>query len=212
MKKFVLICGLSFLSAQVFSQEPPVTNSSGKVKPVSIEAEKFFNQEKAEKRAWVRISSKGPSDSVANQASAKAYIQCLPDTRATDKDKLINGENFTNNPGEMAVISYKIRVRQPGMYYVWARCYSTGAEDNGIHVGLNGNWPESGKRMQWCDGKNKWTWASKQRTEAVHCGEPYLIYLDIEKPGKHVLQFSMREDGFRMDKILLTTDKLYIPE
>jgi hypothetical protein len=178
---------------------------------IMVEAETFFMQEKNELRSWVKIRSAGKTDTVAEKASGKQYIQCQPDTRVTKNDKLINGENFTNNPGEMAVISYKIKVKQPGRYYVWASCYSTGAEDNGVHVGLNGQWPESGKRMQWCEGKNRWTWASRQRTEAVHCGEPYLIYLDIEKPGQHILHFSMREDGFRMDRILLTTDKTFIP-
>lgn len=179
---------------------------------IKVEAESFFKQEKNEIRSWIKIRSSGLSDSIAEKASGKEYIQCQPDTRVTAKDKLINGENFSNNPGEMAIVSYNIKVKKPGRYYVWVSCYSTGAEDNGVHVGIDGSWPESGKRMQWCEGKNKWTWGSKQRTEANHCGEPFLIFLDIDKPGKHILQFSMREDGFRMDKIILTTEKLYIPE
>ncbi len=87
-----------------------------------------------------------------------------------------------------------------GKYYVWVRTFSTGSEDNGVHVGLNDNWPESSQRMQWCEGKDSWTWASKQRTEHVHCGEEKLIYLIIENPGIHNIMFSMREDGFTMDK------------
>ena len=66
--------------------------------------------------------------------------------------------------------------------------------------------------MQWCDGKDLWTWASKQRTDANHCGEPYLIYLDVDTKGEHNIQFSMREDGFEFDKFILTTDKDFIPE
>jgi hypothetical protein len=179
---------------------------------IIIEAESFEKQDKSEIRTWIKMKSTGGGDSIANQASGKQYIQCLPDTRIIEKDKLINGENFTNNSGEMAVISYTINVKTPGRYYVWVCCYSTGTDDNGVHVGINGEWPESGKRMQWCEGKNKWTWASRQRTEANHCGEPYLIYLDIEKTGKQTLTFSMREDGFRMDKIILSPDKMYVPE
>ena len=67
-------------------------------------------------------------------------------------------------------------------------------------------------RMQWCEGKNQWTWASAQRTEKAHCGEKKEIYLDIEKPGLHDIQFSMREDGFEMDKFILTTDSNYVPK
>jgi hypothetical protein len=66
--------------------------------------------------------------------------------------------------------------------------------------------------MQWCEGKNQWTWASKQRTDANHCGEPYHIFLDVDTKGEHTVQFSMREDGFEFDKFILTTDKDFIPE
>jgi hypothetical protein len=66
--------------------------------------------------------------------------------------------------------------------------------------------------MQWCEGKNECTWASKQRTEKQHCGEPKEIYLDIEKADIYDIQFSMREDGFEMDKFILTNDINYIPE
>ncbi|MGD8501678.1 MAG: hypothetical protein PVJ86_13585 [Phycisphaerales bacterium] len=89
---------------------------------------------------------------------------------------------------------------------VWVRAYSTGSEDNGLQVGIDGTWSESGQRLQWCEGKRSWPWESKQRTEQQHCGEPYKIYLNIEQPGLHTIEFSMREDGFEFDKWLTTTE------
>ena len=144
-------------------------------------------------------------------AGGGAYVEVLPDTRTTHDDQLIHGENFINVPGKMAVLEYDVMIETPGRYYVWVRAYSTGSEDNGIHVGLDGAWPESGQRMQWCEGKNVWTWASKQRTEEVHCGVPGLIYLDIEEAGRHTVSFSMREDGFEMDAWQLAKDPDYRP-
>ncbi len=173
---------------------------------VEVEAEHFTAQTKAERRKWVIVK-----DQHASLASGESYIECRPDTRVTHDDKLIPGENFSNIAGEMAVLSYQVNFKTTGRYYVWVRAYSTGSEDNGIHVGLDGQWPESGKRMQWCEGKNAWTWESKQRTQAVHCGEPYLIYLDVEAAGRHIVQFSMREDGFEFDKFLLTREKNFRP-
>ena len=41
-------------------------------------------------------------------ASGGAYLEILPDTRATHEDMLIEGENFTNTPGQMAILSYPI--------------------------------------------------------------------------------------------------------
>ncbi|MFC2113029.1 DUF5060 domain-containing protein, partial [Bacteroidota bacterium] len=110
-----------------------------------------------------------------------------------------------------AIVHYKVNFNTTGRYYVWVRAYSTGGEDNGLHVGVDGEWPETGQRLQWCDGKMSWRWESKQRTEEVHCGEPHLIYLDINKKGVHDITFSLREDGFEFDKFLMTTDIDYVP-
>ena len=189
----------------VFSQELSEKNGI-----VTVEAEQFVNQEKDEIRNWYIIDAqtallfKGVDAGQCKDAGENAFIAVLPDTRVTHDDKLIQGQNFSNIPGEMAIVSYRIHFTNPGKYYVWVRAFSTGSEDNGIHVGLNGNWPESGQRMQWCEGKNQWTWASKQRTEATHCGEEGLIYLEIPSPGEHTISFSMREDGFRFDKFVLS--------
>lgn len=181
--------------ALLAAQAPAERNGS-----VLIEAESFLRQEKTEFRRW-HIRRDGPA---AAAASGGAYVQLLPDTRRTHADPLIKGENFSDEPGQVAVVSYEVRFATPGRYFVWVSAYSTGSEDNGIHVGLNGAWPESGRRLQWCEGKNSWRWESKQRTAQNHCGEEGRIYLDIETPGLHTIQFSMREDGFAFDRFLLT--------
>lgn len=183
---------------------------------VAVEAEFYFKQSKSETRQWYRFNKHEAPKNQTNQnyslgSGNSGYIKILPDTRTTHDDKLVQGTNFSNKPGELAIVHYQVKINTPGRYYVWARAYSTGSEDNGVHVGLNGKWPEHGQRMQWCDGKNKWTWASKQRTKEVHCGVAHQIYLDIEKPGIHEIQLSMREDGFAMDRFMLTTDKNFVP-
>jgi len=216
----VLFNTASILQAQT---EKPIVNDKlifeEKDGMVAVEAELFYKQTLTEIRQWY-ITSSGKLPSVTPDhdpqhiagASNNAYIEILPDTRVTHGDKLINGENFSNVPGKLATVHYKVKINNPGRYYVWVRCYSSGSEDNGLHVGFNDTWPEHGQRMQWCEGKNAWTWGSKQRTEKEHCGVPKEIYLDIDKAGVHEIQFSMREDGFEMDKFILTTNIDYIPE
>lgn len=180
---------------------------------VSVEAEHFASQEMTDIRQWhltstersPRATSDG-DDPHTSGASGNAYLEILPDTRRNHEEKLIHGENFSNQPGKLGILSYRIYFNDPGKYYVWVRAYSSGSEDNGIHVGLNGEWPDSGQRMQWCEGKNTWTWASKQRTREVHCGVDKLIYLNIPKVGWHTVTFSMREDGFEFDKFVLSRD------
>ncbi len=146
---------------------------------LAVEAEHFFWQSESGTRAWYLQSNdhepmfgEDADRSHAVGASGGAYVECLPDSRHNHSHKLIKDVNFTNTPGKIAVLSYKAYFNHAGRYYVWVRAYSTGTEDNGIHVGLDGEWPESGRRMQWCQGKQQWHWESKQRTEANHCGEP----------------------------------------
>lgn len=194
------------------SDETTIFEESGGL--VAVEAEHFSVQTETDVRKWYVTSvaqkpqaSPDGDESHETSASGGAYIEILPDTQRNNSNKLIRGENFSNEPGKMAVLVYPVQFNTTGRYYVWVRAYSTGSEDNGLHAGLDGTWPESGQRLQWCEAKNSWRWESKQRTEAEHCGEPYKIYLDIEQPGLHTIEFSMREDGFEFDKWLMTKDR-----
>lgn len=147
-----------------------------------------------------------------DSASGESCLEGLPDTRVTHDDELISGLNFYGSGGQGPILRYRVWINEPGRYWVRVRAYSTGLEDNGIHVGLDGEWPASGERMQWCQGKNQWTWSGAQRTAANHCGEANMIFLDIEDAGEHEIAFSMREDGFEMDKWMLTNDPSVFPE
>jgi hypothetical protein len=217
--------------ALVFTSLTVLANHSGAQQPiastdlvfaekdgvVSVEAEHFFQQTANEKRAFYLVTPDStpdvrPDGDPAHLAGASggAYIEILPDTRRTHADKLIKGTNFSPAAGEMVVVSYKVNIANTGRYYVWARAFSTGSEDNGLHVGIDGTWPDSGQRMQWCQGKKTWRWESKQRTEEQHCGEAFKIFLDIDTPGEHLIHFSMREDGFEFDKWLMTNDRDFV--
>jgi hypothetical protein len=203
---------------------------------LEVEAEDFHSQELTEIRKWYRMDAKSKGtdkigvsnkpnlsggemtnsevlpdgdENHSESASGNAYMEILPDSRRTHDDELIAGENFSNEPGKLAVLHYRVKINNPGKYYVWVRAYSTGTEDNGLHVGLNGEWPESGQRMQWCEDKNQWTWASKQRMPEEHCGIEERIFLEIDEPGLHTVSFSMREDGFEFDKWIMSTSYHY---
>lgn len=185
---------------------------------IAVEAEHFYKQTLTDKRAWHIISSGNAPDtkpdadpSHAEGASGGASLEILPDTRVTHSDEMAVGENFTDEPGKLAVVYYKVNIKTPGRYYVWLRSFSTGTEDNGVHVGLNGEWPESGQRWQTVN-KNAWAWDCKQRTKEFHTGVPMQLFLDIEKPGEHDIMLSMREDGFEIDKLVLASSKDFKPE
>ena len=184
---------------------------------VAFEAESFVSQSKDEVRAW-HITKAGSIPSVKpdadpphlDGASGGAYIEILPDTRKNHGEKLIRGENFSPQPGKLAILKYRVKFPRAGKYYVWARAFSTGTEDNGFHIGLNGNWPESGQRWQTVI-KKRWHWECKQRTEKVHVGVPMQLFLEIPSAGEHEILISMREDGCELDQFILATDREYRP-
>jgi hypothetical protein len=186
---------------------------------VVVEAEAFSHQALDGVRRWMVTdaeSEPGPYADAdlphADGASVGAYLEILPDTRTNHGEKLVRGVNFTDEPGLMGVLAYPVYFHQAGRYLVWARAFSTGSEDNGVHFGLNGTWPESGRRLQLCQGKHQWTWSSAQRRPENHCGDPRTVWLDVAEPGLHTILVSMREDGFELDKFILTLDETFEPE
>ncbi|WP_324023656.1 hypothetical protein QSV08_12425 [Maribacter sp. BPC-D8] len=224
LKINIVLAGFLSISLGSIAQqlEEPTINENvffeGNDEIITVEAEHFYKQSKSKIRQWYRKSSTEATKMARDEdekyhlgASNNTYLEILPDTRVTAEDELIAGENFSNEAGQMGILHYKVNISSPGRYYVWARIFSMGAEDNGLHVGIDENWPEHGQRMQWCEGKNEWTWGSAQRTKLIHCGVAKQIYLDIKKAGIHDIQFSMREDGVKLDKFLLTKDIDYIP-
>lgn len=111
---------------------------------VAVEAEFFYKQSKTDIRQWYRTSKDetpevgtDPDGPHVAGASNSAYLEILPDTRADHSQTLIGGENFSNEPGKLAVLHYQVYFNTPGTYYVWVRAHSTGSEDNGLHVGKN---------------------------------------------------------------------------
>jgi hypothetical protein len=228
MKPHLIVAAL-IIGSSVAGSAPAAGDSSKPIVPpglrfeevdgvLAVEAEHFNKQTATETRVWHIICassqprlSPDPDPPHFAGASGGACLEILPDTRRSDKDKLIAGENFSDKPGQMAVLHYNVRFTHPGRYYVWVRAFSTGSEDNGVHVGLDGKWPESGQRWQTVQ-KQAWAWDCKQRTPEVHTGVPFQLFLDIETPGDHEIMFSLREDGFEMDKFVLAKDKDYKPE
>jgi hypothetical protein len=192
---------------------------------VAVEAEHFVSQSNDEIRRWyvttadtVAPDLPDPDGHHAASASEGAYIELLPDNRTNHDEVLIRftdpntDANFSPIPGDMAVLSYPIYFNTAGVYVFWARAFSTGPEDNGLHVGIDGDWPDSSSRVQLCPGKYQWTWSSAQRRDHNHCGEPLTILVSVPSPGMHTIMLSMREDGFELDKFILTKDFNFVPE
>jgi hypothetical protein len=178
---------------------------------IVVEAEDYDAADRDDVRKWYLTTvdntpdvQPDPDPNHAEGAVGEAYLELLPDTRVKHADPLVHGVSFTNVPGQCSVLYYPVIFTEPGRYYVWVRACGTGTEDNGLHVGIDGHWPESGARIQFTGKHGEWQWDSRQRTNEVHTGVLGQIWLDVDQPGLHTIMFSMREDGFEFDRFLLT--------
>lgn len=158
-----------------------------------------------------------PADAVGG-----AYVEALPDRRRTDHEAN-TGNLGVVNPGQGPTLHYRVHFTRAGRYYVWARARGQGPAANGLHVGLDGEWPRndlvdpSTMRLQFPNG---WRWTQNRRGGSQHTGVSATddvsrrdanIWLEIDAPGPHVVQLAMREDGLELDKLVLTNDPDFEP-
>ncbi len=177
---------------------------------VIVEAEHYTRLEgdTAGARAWYlqagAAAGPGPDpDEYHGGASGDAYMEILPDTRVTHDDAMATGSYYDGMGG--AALHYDIVFQNPGTYFVWVRAYSSGTEDNGLHVGVDGALPDSGTRIQHC-GTGNWNWTNAKRdTGGSPCGVNGTITINIPSAGPHTITFYQREDGFEFDRFILTT-------
>jgi len=167
---------------------PPTTDAL-----VAIEAENFATSTGAGNKEWVRRTELGQTG-----------MQLLPDTRATHNDPLLPGVNFWDSPSGAPELTYNVEVEVEGLYTVFVRALSRGTEDNGAHVGVNGDFSLA-QRVQWCGGKNAWTYSSALRLDSNHCGvegdaQAYL------PAGQNTINLRAREDGLFIDRIEFRLD------
>ena len=179
---------------------------------IGVEAEAFDTGEER----WVVTDSatpaiaEDPDGNHSDTSSGGVYLELLPDIRVTHEDAFSPPTAFWGQAGQGPKASYTVTFPEAGRYYVHGRAYSTGTEDNGLHIGLNNDWPLSGRAMQFCTASAKaWTWRSSQRDAGGNgsCGIEKTIYLDIPTAGDHTITISAREDGFELDRFAMIKDK-----
>jgi len=171
---------------------------------IQVEAESFHSSDSdGTLRRWIQVQG----DSIAAVASGKSYMAIQPRTGITADETWSKRTTLLADSGSAAMLSYKVYFNTAGLYYVWVSSYSTGITNNTLHVGVDGYWPESSARVQWCNGKDEWTWSSAQGLEDKPCGTPNTIKLNILESGHHTISFAVAKDGFKFDQFIMTLDK-----
>jgi hypothetical protein len=178
---------------------------------IVFEAENFYRQTKTQHRMWQLVTAThrpaiGPDSDTTHLTGAGdgAYLELLPDARQKDEDAVNSRSSIKGVGGQEAVLSYMVNFPAPGTYYVWVRGLNTDGDDNTLHVGLDGKWPETGKKLMFA-GK-QWHWSNTQRDTR----KP--IAVEVPTKGRHELMLSMREDGCEIDRVLVTATPDVAPE
>ena len=212
----VAIGGAASSVSPTFAGDPPMSptqvDSHADYLAITVEAEANLE---ADDR-WVLTEPNTPAQendpdgNHSDLAVGNAYLELLPDWRVKHDSEIPDDAPpfFWGVPGNGPEARYGIDFPEPGRYHVHFRMFSTGTEDNGMHVGIDGGWPESGMRVQSCSAGRGWSWSSKQRgSGGSHCGIPKTIWLTVESAGLHTVTMSPREDGVEVDRFMLIKDR-----
>jgi DNA-binding sugar fermentation-stimulating protein len=123
-------------------------------------------------------------------------MQAGPDTGSNTDTGYVN-----NSPR----LDFNVDFVKTGTHYIWIRGYKTDGTDDSCHIGLDGQAVSSADRIaRWAD-INQWLWSSTTRD-----GDSRATF-NAGSKGVHTVNVWMREDGFRIDKIVLTTNPNYVP-
>ncbi|MHB9116106.1 MAG: DUF7402 domain-containing protein, partial [Thermoleophilia bacterium] len=99
-------------------------------------------------------------------------------------------------------LDYQVRFQTSGTHYVWIRGLGDTTNDRTVHVGLNGVVQPASDHIQGFSGNWGWSRATLDGPVAT---------IQIPAPGIYTVNVFMREDGFKVDKLVLTTSDAYVP-
>jgi RHS repeat-associated protein len=119
-----------------------------------------------------------------------SYIQTSPDL-----DALYQPSDIISSP----VVAYPINVTTPGTYTLWLRGYPANAAGDSAYVGLD---EQTVEVTGFTPGE--WGWASTTTAGVT-------ATLAITTSDVYTVNLLMREDGLRIDRVVLTADTTFIP-
>lgn len=151
-----------------------------------VEAENFIRLDNIDQTHW-------PIATSLPDYSGTGYLTALPD--------LGRRYSLTDTLIDQLERQYRVSFSTPGTYTVWVRAYAPNGAGDSLYVTLN----EQPVQSMTGFAPRQWSWRTQD-------GTPQPVTLVVTEPGQYLLKFWPREDGIRLDKILLTLDGTYIPQ
>ena len=105
-------------------------------------------------------------------------------------------------------LDFRVKFVQTGPHHVWVRGYANTLDDNTCHVGLDGQAVSTADKI--ClSAVQDWEWT--KATVGTSCSNGPPATVNVSSAGVHTVNLWMREDGFKVTKIILTTNASYVP-
>ena len=152
---------------------------------VAMEAENFDTNTPQGGHSWGLYLSSG--------ASGGSSMASAPNTGTN---------NNTGYESSSPRLDYVVNFTQVGTHYIWIRGQGPASTDDSVHVGLNGAGQSTSDRIT--GFSRSWTWSDETM-------DGPRATIEVLAPGEQTLNIWMREDGVRIDKIVLTTDAGLVP-
>jgi hypothetical protein len=163
---------------------------------VVMEAESYFATTRApDAHGWLR-------DSVRADSSGGAYMQAAPDAANASPAQTPAGLATSTR------LDFKVVFTKTGTNYLWIRGGdpTAGGAGDSVYAGLDGT-SVLGGDVRGAPGFNTtaWNWVGNDNAANTRA------FLVVTNAGEHTVSLWMREDGFLVDKLLLTTDAAFTP-
>ena len=151
---------------------------------VVVEAEKFTWNVGREEQHWIEAS-------ILEGYTSAGYMKT-----AFDIDKIYTQPYTTTSPE----LQYAIEFTTPGTYYLWLRGYAPNGAGDSAYLGFDNQLIATLTGF----APRQWSWTNQNI-------EDRSVTVEITEPGVHTLHLWQREDGIRLDQIVLTQDSHYNP-
>ena len=134
--------------------------------------------------------------------------EIVNDSSAAGGQFILGGSNDNGfNAGDStqgARADYEVNFTSTGTWYAWVLIQAPSSGSNSVHLGLDGE-PTTYGGIGLDVPAGDWTWTNEVQ------GRPQRVTIDVATAGDHTVNLWIREDGVRVDRILLTQDADFIP-
>jgi hypothetical protein len=152
---------------------------------VVMEAEHFHTTVARSSHSWNLVANAS--------ASGGQVLQTAPDNGAA-----IVSDYTTTSPE----LTFQIAFATPGTYHVWLRGIGPNGNGDSCHAGVDGTAPTTADKMSSFSTSLGWSRSTMDGPTAT---------ISVASAGIHTFNVWMREDGFILDKIVLTTNGSFTP-